>query len=123
MNSFKTHTDAERDGLKLYGLETRKPRQLSDNFVHGMRYANRVHLERVGREERESAVRLAGQEIQKIIAQWNYEVHGDRQRYIVKGAGYAPETIAEFKTGLELLRKAYIYAQRIQTELDKPTHD
>ena len=58
----------------------------------------------------------------------------------MKGAGYAPETIAKFKTGLELLRKAYIYAQRIdclvggddgeasfhnrlKTELDKPTHD
>jgi len=65
MSSFKTHTDAERDGLKLYGLETRKPRQISDSFVHGMRYATRIHLERVGREERESAVRLARKEIQE----------------------------------------------------------
>lgn len=26
---------------------------------------------------------------------------------------YSPETIAEFKKGLELLKKAYVYAQRI----------
>ena len=65
MTSFKTHTDAEREGLKLHGLETRKPSQLSDSFVNGMRYAIRIHLERVGREERESAARLAGQEAQQ----------------------------------------------------------
>lgn len=30
-----------------------------------------------------------------------------------RGYGFAPETIAEFKTGLMLLRKAAVYAQRI----------
>ena len=30
-----------------------------------------------------------------------------------KGSHYTPETIAEFKAGLEILRKAHIYAQRI----------
>ena len=33
---------------------------------------------------------------------------GDR-----KGWHFTPETIAEFKAGLEILRKAHIYAQRI----------
>ena len=33
---------------------------------------------------------------------------GDR-----KGCHYTPETIAEFKKGLELLRQAHIYVQRI----------
>ena len=30
-----------------------------------------------------------------------------------KGNHFTPETIAEFKTGIELLRKACVYAQRI----------
>ena len=30
-----------------------------------------------------------------------------------KGYGFAPETIAEFKKGLDILRQAEIYAQRI----------
>lgn len=29
------------------------------------------------------------------------------------GRGYSPETIAEFQKGVELLRKAHVYAQRI----------
>ena len=30
-----------------------------------------------------------------------------------KGSHYKPETIAEFRKGLEALRKAFVYAQRI----------
>jgi len=37
------------------------------------------------------------------VNQW-----GDRM-----GSHFTPETIAEFKVGLEILRKAHIYAQRI----------
>ena len=35
----------------------------------------------------------------------------DKNGYI--HSEYTPETIEEFKRGLELLRKAYVYAQRI----------
>lgn len=43
MTQFKTFTDAERAGLKLHGLNTDGPSQLSDAFVLGMRYAIKHH--------------------------------------------------------------------------------
>jgi hypothetical protein len=39
MTQFRTFTDAERAALKLHGLDTHRPSQLSDAFVLGMRYA------------------------------------------------------------------------------------
>lgn len=39
MTQFRTVTDAERAALRLHGLDTRRPSQLSDAFVLGMRYA------------------------------------------------------------------------------------
>lgn len=39
MTQFRTFTDAERAALKLHGLDTHRPSQLSDTFVAGLRYA------------------------------------------------------------------------------------
>lgn len=39
MTIFRSFTDAERAALKLHGLDTHRPSQLSDAFVLGMRYA------------------------------------------------------------------------------------
>ena len=50
-------------------------------------------------------------EIEELIAS-NYEDSLDNFGYRI-GRGYTSETIAEFKTAVELLRKAQVYAQRI----------
>lgn len=39
MTQFRTFTDAERAALKLHGLGTHGPSQLSDAFVLGLRFA------------------------------------------------------------------------------------
>ncbi|MFA7291843.1 MAG: hypothetical protein WC023_06300 [Rhodocyclaceae bacterium] len=39
MTAFKTFTEDEKAALKLHGLDTNGPSQLSDCFVHGMRFA------------------------------------------------------------------------------------
>lgn len=39
MTQFKTFTGTERAALHLHGLDIRRPSQLSDAFVLGMRYA------------------------------------------------------------------------------------
>ncbi len=41
MTQFKTFTELERGALRLHGLGTKQPSQLSDAFVLGMRYAAR----------------------------------------------------------------------------------
>lgn len=41
MSQFKTFTELERGALRLHGLDTKQPSQLSDAFVLGMRYAKR----------------------------------------------------------------------------------
>lgn len=38
MTIFRTFTDTERAALKLHGLDSERPSQLSDAFVLGMRY-------------------------------------------------------------------------------------
>lgn len=38
MTIFRTFTDTERAALKLHGLDTKGPSQLSDAFVLGMRH-------------------------------------------------------------------------------------
>lgn len=45
MTIFRTFTDAEREALKLHGLSTEGPSQLSDAFVLGMRYALKTPTE------------------------------------------------------------------------------
>jgi hypothetical protein len=59
--------------------------------------------------------------------QWNIEQIADEVEQLIldndsndldeygytKGTHFSPETIIEFKTALETLRKAYVYAQRI----------
>lgn len=42
MTQFKTFSDFERAALKAHGLDTKRPSQLSDAFVLGMRYAATV---------------------------------------------------------------------------------
>ena len=42
MTQFKTFTDAERAALRLHGLDTHQPSQLSDAFVLGMRHAQKT---------------------------------------------------------------------------------
>jgi hypothetical protein len=52
-----------------------------------------------------------GDEVEQLIIDNDSEEvneYGDRRGY-----QFSPETIAEFKKGLELLRQAHIYAQRI----------
>lgn len=50
----------------------------------------------------QSRIRDIADEVERLI-EWNPRV----------GYRFSEETITEFKKGLEILRKAYIYAQRI----------
>jgi len=101
MSLHKTFTDIEILGLKLHGLETTEPSQLSDSFILGFRWERVNHNKKI----RELENRLSKAE--KEIEQWkaNHANQIEAAKFLKEREDLPLERISAYSRHLDALDK------------------